>query len=573
MNYLKKFDYLSDQVNLTFNKEGETRNKTSYGGAICLISILLMIIAGIYFFIKFIIRENQYLITSTESSAFLNLSDSHNIPFLFRLSDYNNIPYNNTEKLYKINFKFWNGGTNSTKQNKSIENIKQYNEDLLIEKCNLEKHFGKYKYLFETMSDLETFYCTFPRNSNQTIYGVYGNVYPFSYYNFYFSICDIETDSNCYERDEIYSILSNVYLDMRTIDYDIKSYQKDVRDLIIKSDRFMLSLSVYKRIWMFFNSIQYITDKGIFFNEEEKINFFQYDSMRYDVDLRNINESTIKGCFLSFTALSTGHIIRYNRKYIKIQDYAATFSGIIKLISLIAIFCNYFYSQNQYYFRLINGFIIPEKQINDKYEEKKKKFEKEFQININSPNYNRLNLSSVKRSSYQNKIYNPVINTNNTNDNKLKRNSMNNYNLQLLLNEENNMIIKRNSQERKNLNCLGYILPFYLYANSQKNKNELHYCYHAINDNLNVVKVLIRLVRSERLLNTYLENENGTNNFKGKHIETFHFNFKNMKKSYIPRKPKRYTNFGIKINSENISENSSTMKCEIESISESRASK
>ena len=101
------------------------------------------------------------------------------------------------------------------------------------------------------MSDLETFYCTVPRSYKNSIYGIYGNILPFSYYNFYFSICDIEENSNCYEKEEIQSILSNVYLDMRTIDYAIKSYKKDVRELTIKSERFMLSLSVYKRIWMY----------------------------------------------------------------------------------------------------------------------------------------------------------------------------------------------------------------------------------------------------------------------------------------------------------------------------------
>ena len=58
------------------------------------------------------------------------------------------------------------------------------------------------------------------------------------------------------------SILSNVYLDMRTMDYAIKSYKKNVRELTIKSERFMLSLSVYKRIWMYLNNIQYITNNG-----------------------------------------------------------------------------------------------------------------------------------------------------------------------------------------------------------------------------------------------------------------------------------------------------------------------
>ena len=96
------------------------------------------------------------------------------------------------------------------------------------------------------------------------------------------------------EKEKIQLILSNVYLDMKTIDYAIKSYKKDIKELTIKSERFMLSLSVYKRIWMYLNNIQYIT---------KWLNFFQHDSIRYDVYLRDIEKMTIKGTFLSFTVL------------------------------------------------------------------------------------------------------------------------------------------------------------------------------------------------------------------------------------------------------------------------------
>ena len=51
-----------------------------------------------------------------------------------------------------------------------------------------------------------------------------------------------------------------------------------------------------------------------------------------------------------------------------------TYNGIIKAIYLVSIFMNYFGIQNQYYFRLINGFIISEKQLSKKYDEKKKRF-------------------------------------------------------------------------------------------------------------------------------------------------------------------------------------------------------
>ena len=54
----------------------------------------------------------------------------------------------------------------------------------------------------------------------------------------------------------------------------------------------------------------------------------------------------------------------------------STYNGIIKAISLVSIFINYFYNQNQYYCRLINDlFIISEKQLSKKYDEKKKRFE------------------------------------------------------------------------------------------------------------------------------------------------------------------------------------------------------
>ena len=36
----------------------------------------------------------------------------------------------------------------------------------------------------------------------------------------------------------------------------------------------------------------------------------------------------------------------------------STYNGIIKAISLVSIFINYFYNQNQYYFRLINDLLF-----------------------------------------------------------------------------------------------------------------------------------------------------------------------------------------------------------------------
>ena len=167
MKYIKSFDYLSHKARLTFSNKGDTRLKTFYGGFLSILSILIITTLGIYFLLNFLHKSNKYSISSSESSPYLNLTNSNKIPFLFRLSNGDSVPYNNTDKLYNIIFRFWNGGTNSTE--KTIDNTKQQNENLQIEKCDLSKHFGDYKNLFQNISDLNTFYCPIIRNYNQTL--------------------------------------------------------------------------------------------------------------------------------------------------------------------------------------------------------------------------------------------------------------------------------------------------------------------------------------------------------------------------------------------------------------------
>ena len=129
MKYIQSMDYLSHKARLTFSNKGDIRLKTIYGGILSIFSILIIAILGIYFLLNFLQRNNKYSISSTESSPYLNLTNTNKIPFLFRLSNGDSIPYNNTDKIYNIIFKFWFGGTNY--QN-ILENIKIYFKILLI---------------------------------------------------------------------------------------------------------------------------------------------------------------------------------------------------------------------------------------------------------------------------------------------------------------------------------------------------------------------------------------------------------------------------------------------------------
>ena len=155
------------------------------------------------------------------------------------------------------------------------------------------------------------------------------------------------------------SLLTSIYLDMRVIDYSIYSQNiKSVKVPTLRSDRHMLSVTVFKRIWFYLNWVRYTTDDGIFFQSKRTEAFHQVNSFRYDTDLRNISKTTVPGTFASLSILNTGQTIVYNRHYHKIQDYLATVGGIIKFISTIAYCLNFCVSKNSYYLNLINGFVI-----------------------------------------------------------------------------------------------------------------------------------------------------------------------------------------------------------------------
>ncbi len=111
---------------------------------------------------------------------------------------------------------------------------------------------------------------------------------------------------------QINYILYNVYLDFRTVNDGINSSRTILKVPNIFNERFMISLSVHKRIGMFINNIKYITDNGLFFNLNEEETFFQFSNVRYDNDLRiNNNETTVKDTFIAFTVSCTENTLFY----------------------------------------------------------------------------------------------------------------------------------------------------------------------------------------------------------------------------------------------------------------------
>ena len=119
----------------------------------------------------------------------------------------------------------------------------------------------------------------------------------------------------------------------------------------------MISNTVYKRIWFYINGISYNKDDGFWFSFNKVENFFQYESLRYDIDHRDISIGTIPGTFVTLTFITTGKIMFYFQTFTKIQELIGTISGVVKFVMVVFYKINYPHSQNSYYLKLMNDFL------------------------------------------------------------------------------------------------------------------------------------------------------------------------------------------------------------------------
>ena len=382
---IEKLDFLSHKVTFTFNKKGDIGHKTFIGGLITITSILFSIICSSYFILRLFLRKDLTVIYSNEIDPFVNITYSHKLPFLLRLTDTNSLPFEDDDKLYYITASIWHGGTNDTTISYSA---KQHSVSFNIGKCDINKHFAdEYKEMFKNWTELNTYYCIEPRNSSQTIYGLYGNLYPFSYYSFTVRQCINTTENNnsCYSYEEMKEKMMAPFLDVVFIDYTINSLDKNnIKQLIIRKERYELSTSVFKRIWLYFDNIKFIVDKGYIFSSDKVDFFHSYESIKTDINLDSFGN-----VISTLTVLNSIKRSIYNKQYTKAQDYLAIIGGLVKIITVISNLLNYYNSQNSYYLKIIKDFII-ENKISEKYILQKK-----------NPNLNKfISTFVIKKRSY-----------------------------------------------------------------------------------------------------------------------------------------------------------------------------
>ncbi len=470
MNTIKELvtylDFFSLEAHFTFNEKGEKRIKTIFGGFLSLLYILAALFFTIYFIIRLLTKKDLNVMYSSEKDFLININYSNKLPFMVRLSDYYRHSF--SENLYDITLKIWYNFPNKTLGDYTIDIY----DNVILEKCDLNKHFGEYKEYFKNLSNINSYFCPKDRLKNQTLYGVYGDSNNFSFYYFYFTKCKNTTNkNNCLSNEEITKKLTNSFLDIIYIDFSIDNLNiKTPQKIIIKSERFIISSTVYKRIWLFLRQVKYITDYGLITTRKKEENFHQFDSLRFDTDLRDIDNAEEPGTFLTVSIGNSGDISVYNRKFNKIQDYLANICGFIKGFTFLFKFLNYHNAKNCFYKKIIKDFLI-ENKISQKFD------------------YNKKNIGTVLNNSDNFPLKNIVLKSPPQNHNKI-------CNLSVILKE------KKSFEKKYRFS----ILPLGLSLRNKENLKTIKWYIKVINNRLNVISVLNKLEFIEKIKGNFCFN-------------------------------------------------------------------
>ena len=487
---ITSLDLYSTKVHFTINS-GSKRNKTPIGGIITIFSSLVIIAITIILLIEFVTGNN-----STVQSSFASTEDLHlplyDYPFLLRLSTEKIIPYEEGSRLYTMTLKLKVGGG---------KNTYQWTDDIEMEQCDINQHFGNFSYLFANISDLNTYLCPIIRQPNQSVVGIYGGAQIFQYYHFYITMCINSTLNNnhCVDNKTMNKLLKATYLDVLTIDYnlDITNLRDKPFKPYVRSDRHSISNTVYKRVWMYMEHIDYIKDIGLLFEKDTMYSFYQVNSFKYDMDLRDIyNGVTIPGTFANLSILNFNIKHTYIATYMKVQEFIAYIWSLSNVIKIFAIIVNYCFSESSYKQKII-GYVFPK--------ENEKNYLttglKKTQSNMNSMNKYVLNIqTSQSFLNYKTNNFNKniVINGKNTysnsmtNTKKLYQTQLYNPNKSgvLLLSPKSSIensninVVNEKPKKKKMKNVFDRLMTKLLF--SQKNKQIYYDNYHLFEEILDI---------------------------------------------------------------------------------------
>ena len=350
--YLRIIDFFGHDP--SFIIKNNLKYKTHIGGLLTLIVIIISVITLIFFSEELYSKKSPSVNLITEANlnpSKINFFD--NFEFIIGIQNDNFIVQRNESIYYAKGFLF-----QTIINSSGIFNIK---EEIDLDSCDKAlKNSINYE-LFKDLN-LNNYYCFSKNQSKININNIYLNEYwgnnGFQMLQIKFYDC-VNTDEyviknniTCASEEILKENLNLADLSLYFIDTFISTnnyknpFQRGIHEYFYDvSKNFLLTLTQY------YNHIEINDDSGLIFTTSNKINSFKLSDM-----VTNKADERTGEHFLTLTLQLNNIIEKYQRKYYKLQDYAAQVGGVINTLIIICYFILKFYDENAYFEFLINEY-------------------------------------------------------------------------------------------------------------------------------------------------------------------------------------------------------------------------
>lgn len=324
-------DILSFHPELKVN--GERRYTTKIGLFFTIIAVALVLTLSVFFLIQTFDRQNLNLVFSQDSTIYpvTNLTD---IPFTMTVHGrYAAFP--EQQRVFSVKAQFVEYFTKPNAQ--GVPTVSFRITPVPMVPCELEKHFGQYKYMFKDA--MMTYrYCAVPGSVNMTLYGKWGDTKNGnSHLDVRIFKCDNKTvtgDRTCYDDATINKYLGNAYTTIQYVDFDIqpKNYTNPLIP-IYQSEMLQFGTGLYKTFYSIRTNTQIRTDEGFLFED-----FYQITSSSYARTETVVTDKAEDPSFgiAQYIVYHNKRVEIYTRSYMKIQQLLANIGGVLKAILIIA---------------------------------------------------------------------------------------------------------------------------------------------------------------------------------------------------------------------------------------------
>ena len=182
-----------------------------------------------------------------------------------------------------------------------------------------------------------------PPEDDYFIYNTYGT-FPFQFVQFSLTICNNKTMNNtCKSKEEINNVLSNGQVTILTPDiyFDNLNYLNPGTPYI-NLQTLIITSNLYKRYYLHFKSVYYITDNGIILPDYTNITYFQLDKVIQDVNLPGV-ATVIPNTIANFCFTMPSNVYNiYLRQYLSVPQILANLGGAFNSLMIICLVINFY---------------------------------------------------------------------------------------------------------------------------------------------------------------------------------------------------------------------------------------